>query len=234
MRTIRLFIGQLLVVICGMIMTACEKEDMENQYDTLHVSAGQKVSILGDSYSTFEGYVYPDTNVCYYPCHDVNTVELMWWHLFISKYGLVLEKNNSYSGSTICYRESAPGNSYIERAGNLGNPDIILVFGGTNDSWQNLPFGNYQYTDFEDKELYKFRPAFAFLMGYLKQLYPQATIVNLINPGINIGYQVAMTDITKYYGICNIELGSFYLTTTGHPTSEGMASIAAQLSARVR
>ena len=34
------------------------------------VGAQQKVSILGDSYSTFYGYVEPDTNLCWYGVAD--------------------------------------------------------------------------------------------------------------------------------------------------------------------
>ena len=48
---------------------------------------------------------------------------------------------NSYSGSTICntgYRdEDYSDRSFINRTTLLGNPDIILICGGTNDSWAN-------------------------------------------------------------------------------------------------
>ena len=73
----------------------------------------QKVSILGDSYSTFEGCVANDTNEIWYfkaenpvrnKRNDVTKVEETWWHQLISSNkGFVLEKNNSYSGATICY-----------------------------------------------------------------------------------------------------------------------------------
>lgn len=46
------------------------------------------VSILGDSYSTFEGYLQPDTNSIWYytlPRHktDVVSVRQTWWHQLI-------------------------------------------------------------------------------------------------------------------------------------------------------
>jgi hypothetical protein len=56
----------------------------------LALSAQQKikVSILGDSYSTFYGYVTPETNRCWYGVpeekkeNDVKRVEETWWTLF--------------------------------------------------------------------------------------------------------------------------------------------------------
>ena len=62
----------------------------------------KKVSILGDSYSTFkgcnpEGYApfYPDAH------NDVKEVEQTWWSLYIQAKGYQLEKNNSWGGTTI-------------------------------------------------------------------------------------------------------------------------------------
>ena len=50
----------------------------------------KSVSILGDSYSTFEGYLQPDTNSIWYytiPRHktDVVSVRQTWWHQFIKE-----------------------------------------------------------------------------------------------------------------------------------------------------
>ena len=62
----------------------------------------KSVSILGDSYSTFEGYLEPDTNFVWYwkipqkQQTDVSSVTQMWWHLFIKENGYKLCKNNSF------------------------------------------------------------------------------------------------------------------------------------------
>ena len=114
------------------------------------------VSILGDSYSTFEGYLEPDTNYVWYFDYrartntDVTKVTQTWWHQLISSKGWRLLKNNSCSGSTICntgYRqEDVTRNSFLARMDNLGGaPDIIYIFGGTNDAWANSPIGEYKY-----------------------------------------------------------------------------------------
>ena len=65
------------------------------------------VSILGDSYSTFEGYLQPDTNSIWYytlPRHktDVVSVRQTWWHQLIRENDYRLCVNNSFSGATIC------------------------------------------------------------------------------------------------------------------------------------
>ena len=71
--------------------------------------AQKKLSILGDSYSTYYGYVTPDTNLCWYGVpeekreNDVKRVEDTWWYLLINEHGYQMERNNSYSGSTVCH-----------------------------------------------------------------------------------------------------------------------------------
>ena len=62
-------------------------------------------SILGDSYSTFGGFVTPESNRCFYNGEskesDVLNIEETWWYQIILKKGYKLEYNNSYSGSTL-------------------------------------------------------------------------------------------------------------------------------------
>ena len=59
------------------------------------------VSILGDSYSTFEGYVQPSTNEMWYYARngekktDVNDVRPTWWWQLIKDGGMRLCINNS-------------------------------------------------------------------------------------------------------------------------------------------
>ena len=67
---------------------------------------------MGDSYSTYEGYMSPSHNLSWYAGkdggegvkrNDVKQVEQTWWHLLTSDPAYTLERNNSYSGSTICH-----------------------------------------------------------------------------------------------------------------------------------
>ena len=98
----------------------------------------KSVSILGDSYSTFEGYLQPDTNSIWYytiPRHktDVVSVRQTWWHQFIKENDYRLCVNNSFSGATICntgYRQADYSDrSFITRMDELGCPDVIFIFG---------------------------------------------------------------------------------------------------------
>lgn len=60
----------------------------------------KSISILGDSYSTFEGYLQPDTNSIWYYVSprqqtDVASVKQTWWHKFIK------ENNYAFVSTTL-------------------------------------------------------------------------------------------------------------------------------------
>ena len=122
----------------------------------------KKVSILGDSYSTFQG-MNPEGYAPFYPNdkNDVTKVEQTWWSLYIKAMGYELEKNNSWGGTTICNTGyggmDATANSFNARYELLGNPDIIFVFGGTNDAWARSPIGEYKYADWTKDDCKAFR-----------------------------------------------------------------------------
>ena len=129
----------------------------------------KSVSVLGDSYSTYEDYMTPSTNELWYYAKngvgktDVTDVRQTWWHQVISENGWRLCVNNSYSGATISYT-GYDGNDYSARSfnnrmDNLGTPDIIFIFGATNDSWAGAPVGDYKYEGITKADLYTFRPA---------------------------------------------------------------------------
>ena len=66
----------------------------------------QTVAVLGDSYSTFEGFI-PKGYATWYTTAvqkvtDVNKVEQTWWWQVIKEGGYKMGNINSYSGSTIC------------------------------------------------------------------------------------------------------------------------------------
>lgn len=207
------------------------------------LSAQQKVSILGDSYSTFIGYLSPATNYCWYggedggeraKQNDVKTVEHTWWYQLINEMGYVLERNNSFSGATVCHtgyrKEDYSDRSFITRVHNLGSPDIILVFGGTNDSWAKSPIGEYQHMHWTKADLYSFRPAFGYLLHQLKELYPKAKIYNITNSELSEEVTSTMDELCRHYGIPNILLYDIE-KQAGHPSIKGMKAICEQVKA---
>ncbi len=193
------------------------------------------VAILGDSYSTFENNVKPDTNVVwYYSCHqdctDVDSVSQTWWGRFLNDTGLQLVINNSFSGSTICYTgyrgEDYTNRSFVNRMNTLGNPDLILVFGATNDFWAKVPFGNREGE--EDKGLYAFLPAMRKLAAGLPEQYPDSRMCFMLNDEIQGEMRDSIISICRRSDIPVLELENI-AKMKGHPTVEGMAQINDQL-----
>lgn len=196
------------------------------------------LSILGDSYSTFQGWLTPDTNAVWYTVPadtrrtDVKNVSQTWWHQVLKRQGWKLGVNNSYSGSTVCntgYRdEDYTHESFVTRMTNLGTPDVILVFGGTNDSWAGAPLGEYKYEDIRRADLYSFRPAMAYMLGRLQELYPTARLWFISNDGLKESITVSIRDICARYGVPVIQLEGID-KKSGHPSVKGMRQIADQV-----
>ena len=194
--------------------------------------AQQKISILGDSYSTFHGYVMPETNLCWYGVpgeekeNDVTQVDETWWRLFLKEYGYCLVCHTGYDGADYSDR------SFVTRMSDLGHPDIILVFGGTNDSWAGVPIGNYQYADWEKEDLYEFRPALCRLMDFLVTNYTNARIYYITNTDLSEPVTESIDVVCRHYGITNIRLHDID-KQWGHPSVQGMKSICEQVGAIV-
>ena len=202
----------------------------------------KSVAIFGDSYSTFENYLSCDTNAVWYfqgkqKKTDVTDVEQTWWHLLLKEKGWKLECNNSFSGSTICYtgyrKEDYQNRSFHNRLRYLGSPDIILVFGATNDCWAKSPIGDYKYSDWTKKDLYSFRPAMAAMCDGLNKRYPNVDIYFIMNCDLTETITTTCRTICNHYGIPMIELHDVD-KINGHPSIKGMKTIAEQVGAAVK
>ena len=130
------------------------------------------VLILGDSFSTFEGYI-PEGYLTYYGENtekntDVRKVEYTWWHQLMKETNSNLVLNNSWSGSTICYTgydgyDCSKDSSFIFRVRQLiengffaeNKIDTVFLLGASNDSGANSPLGELKYDHFEEKDLYE-------------------------------------------------------------------------------
>lgn len=195
------------------------------------------ISILGDSYSTFEGYVTPATNEMWYYEEsgnrtDVDDVTQTWWWQVADQGGFRICMNNSYSGSTVGYR-GYDGNDYsdrsfITRMDNLGNPDIILIFGATNDSWAGEEVGAYKYGQWTKGDFYTFRPAMAYMLDHVKKRYPNVKVYFLLNSELRDDINESCLTICNHYAIPCIRLYDIH-KINGHPSKEGMKAIARQV-----
>lgn len=208
---------------------------------SLMAQAKQSIAILGDSYSTFKGYVQPDTNAVWYPQpdvknNDVQDITQLWWYQFICDNGFRLSQNNSFSGATICHTgydgADYSDRSYVTRLKNLLPADLIFVFGGTNDSWAKSPIGNYQYGDWDNRDLYQFRPAMAYLLDGILKRYPGTTVYVIINDGLTEVITTSMKTVCDHYQVKYIQLECID-KQWGHPSQKGMKQIAAQVAKAV-
>ena len=196
-----------------------------------------RISILGDSYSTFQGYI-PDGNETWYytPVDtsrtDVDNVTQTWWWQVINQAGCLIEKNDSYSGATVSYHgynnEDYSPRSFITRLPRLGSPDVILIFGGTNDDWAGAKLGKYQYDNFAQADFFTYRPALAYLLQQSKERYPNVKIFFIINSELKKEIVESTKVICYHYDIPFIELKDID-KKLNHPTVKGMTSIAQQV-----
>lgn len=220
------------------------------------------ISILGDSYSTFEGYI-PQGNAVWYFLNpdkdvtDVNDVRQTWWWQLISEGGYKLGVNDSYSGATVCYTgyngDDYSDRSFITRLPRVGSPDILLIFGATNDSWANSPIGEFvgniggamagvapadslahelnhhKYPEGRNPgSLYEFRPALCELLTEAQNRLPGTRIVYIINSELKPEITSSIKQVCGLLGVEYIELQSID-KLSGHPSRLGMTQIKDQV-----
>lgn len=201
---------------------------------------GKRLSILGDSISTYEGYSNDknaNRNTAYNKVFYRSPFppERTYWMKIIRDLELTLCVNNSWSGGNLSGKddESSGLNRAAELADNAGNsPDIIIVFMGVND------LGRYNIP------LDIFREDYAATLKTLKKHYPDSAVccVNLPDRDIylkekailfNKAIEEAVGLMGEGYFIADL-FGSklnndFYYnnTTDGlHPDEDGMMIIA--------
>ena len=199
---------------------------------------------MGDSYSTFEGYI-PEGYPYYYNPEDGNTdvrnVNETWWHKIISETKSDLILNNSWSGSTIGYTgyygsDCSQTSSFIFRFRELlknnffidNDINTIFVFGGTNDDWCGAPLGELKNSDWQESDLYNVLPAITYFMYTLRKNMPNATIIWIINTELKSEITECMINSAELYGITAITLKDID-KTHGHPTIKGMNQIKNQI-----
>lgn len=216
-------IGVLLFV--GVIMSSCGKDP--------EPTGPVRFSVLGDSFSTYEGYVDPATNDVWEYYQDIGLTEVkqMWWYQMSQTMGWELEKNNSFSGSLVCnmdYGNYYGKHSFLRRMDDLGNPDVIFVFGGTNDIWDEAPMSEYVFRDWTENDLCSFRPALACLFDGLQRYYPEAELYYLADDALGEAFMESVHVISSHFGVSCIDLHGVKKDWQ-HPNVEGMTNIADQV-----
>lgn len=202
------------------------------------------VYIIGDSYSTFRGYI-PETHAPYYKpikqdCTDITDVNETWWKIVLNNTESNLILNDSWSGTTICHTgydgDDRSNRSFVTRFDKLIKEDFfadkkidtVLVFGGTNDNWANSPLGEPKYNDWTNEDLYFVLPAISYLLHKITTTLPKARIIAILNNDLKPRLAEEFIKAAKHYGCEYLHLKPFD-RNTGHPGISGMSQIAEQV-----
>ncbi len=146
---------------------------------------GMKLSILGDSISTFKGWI-PEGNLVFYPENGaVKDVAQTWWKIVLDELGLTLCANGSSSGSaSFGYSQEADpmygcsDHRISQLAGADGEaPDIIIVYMGTNDVLMSAAIGDNDGLQAVGEGLVgSLSDGYTMILDKIKRQYPQAQV----------------------------------------------------------
>ena len=196
--------------------------------------SGKTVSILGDSGSTYKGYV-PDGYSCFYPypTADFGDVNQTWWMQVINKLGMKLLKNNSYSGTCVSSGtgsySTVEDNRLKELLFGTEAPDIIIIFMGSNDC------GSAYVKDETFKSSYKI------MLDKIKVLCPNSEIYIMTLPpsmlykeANRVNYNKVIRDYANEYKLPIVEMDNAYngedctnfLVDSAHQNFAGMTKVA--------
>lgn len=99
----------------------------------------KRISVIGDSISTFRGIV-PNGYSCHYPTADGDLTSLSqtYWWILANELMLdaTIERNISFSGSCVTNSDDTADTYFAKRfvdQQGVGEADIVIIHGGTND-----------------------------------------------------------------------------------------------------
>ena len=107
-------------------------------------------------------------------------------------------------------------------------PEVLINFGGTNDSWSGAPVGSIQWENWADEDLKKVLPAFCYLLCRVKKVLPKTQTAVIINTELKPEIESGMTVACEKQGIEYIKLENIS-KQNGHPDKEGMKQICSQV-----
>ena len=213
-------------------------------------STKTRVSLIGDSITTYEGYTLSPKNFQYPKSSytDFTSVTQTYWYQLIydKMTNAVLEANSSHTATCVQNTVSSgyPGYGFLNRYADLGNPDVIFINGGTNDSWSyKLPVGTLDFTiKTEDLDTYQFAQAYDKLIRLMQAKYPNTKIFCIIGDNVMdsqyTAYAQVIRDVCNHYNIHYAEVvfadraASTYDDV--HPNVAGMKEMADQIWEQVK
>ena len=139
-------------------------------------------SILGDSISTYEGWI-PEENRTWYTPENFSNVKYTWWYeIMHSIYRLCV--NNSWSGSRITNtRADGEASDALKRTDKLHkvidgvtvNPEFVFLYLGTNDLVNNVSLGTFNGV-INDEDDQTFKNTYARVLKSIYENYPGVVV----------------------------------------------------------
>ena len=189
-----------------------EEERVRLEAQLKEILSGKGISILGDSISTYQGWSnntsYNTTigsNAVYYTGSRDNftNVNETWWMQTITRSGLQLVVNNSWSGDEVTDRG-------VDRAQQLHNnddvePDIIAVYLGINDFRRAKTASEFaiKYDEMISGMLRRYvgKDVYLFTLVYTTNLEKSG-----INPDDVVQFNQVIVDTASKYGCTVVDL----------------------------
>lgn len=211
-----------------------------------------RVSILGDSISTYESTI-PAEWLFFYPQEDVDEAGETWWSKAIGEMGFTMCANSSYSGSFVTPHEGTDSLTYGANdtrinalvGGDGSEPDVVIVYLGINDllvGVDDMDLFKQHYGEMIHKIQSKFPNCYTFCCT----LTPVAedengeTILNIGTEEKPVTYETyneAIRDVAVAYQCPVIDFSSAwemsenpqnFIDGNVHPNEEGMNKMASK------
>lgn len=193
--------------------TAAEDEqDAEDTAKEDIALEGLGLSILGDSISTYDGYIPTGFNIFYPLSGELTDVSQTWWMQLLDDTGMELCANDSSSGST-CAGDSLStddpqyGCSGLRTSLLIGKqgrmPDVIIIYMGTNDLLKGIPLGDNDGTQLvEEGVIENFSDAYSLILDKIASDYPIATVYCCTLPPVgDWGTEQPFVTFTNHLGL---------------------------------
>lgn len=208
----------------------------------------KKLSILGDSISTYEGYSndYINSNsttgnniVFYYDSLFLNNVNATWWMQAINRTKLKLLVNNSSAGDAVTWKGPTRAKQLHNNIkGHEEKPDIIAVYIGINDIKDGISLNDFKIKyqemvnnirlSYEDAEIFLFTHIPYTCYNVARSIISPEELELFNNVIRDIANNVKKCNIVDLYSDSEIKIDNYktYMGDQGlHPNALGMDKI---------
>lgn len=170
-----------------------------------------RISLIGDSISTFKGYI-PSNYQTYYPQGKIDSVSKTYWYIVCKTLGASIQ-NLSYSGSTVTTLNYKDFNFYKRALLVDKSASLIIVALGVNDIGMEDNLGDFDYNkDISEYDESIFTEAYIKGLRTLISNHPTADIclIRMSRANEMIGRAQAIKTIAEHYGVMYFDASGCY------------------------